>query len=200
MHPRIKTKDNEFVFDHLDEFYLFLRKFNAVRRAVFIPNESRYENCAEHSYQLSMMCWYFCIISDLKYDLEKILLYALVHDLVETHAGDTPVYNVSKSLISSKKKREHRAYEQIRHDFPEAIKLHNAIKAYETRSDQESKLVFAIDKTLPLLGNVYDCGRQMQKEGITLPQIIQRNMRKVAISKPVFGYYRYLLTQLNRYV
>lgn len=195
----MKTTDTLNDFEQLDNFYVFLRKFNSVKRAIYIPVDHRFENCAEHSFQLSLMCWYFSSLSNINYNVEKILLYSLIHDLVEVYAGDTPVFNTSKKFHSSKQRREQRAFIQICNEFPYAKELHTLMHEYEEQSDDESKLVYAVDKILPLLGNIYDCGRQMEKEGITITQIIEKNVNKISVDANALRYFNYLTLQLHKY-
>ena len=52
----------------------------------FVP-----ENDTEHSYNLAMTAWYLAKwFPELNRDL--LIRYALVHDLVEVHAGDTYIW------------------------------------------------------------------------------------------------------------
>ena len=135
-----------------------------------------------------------------KYNTEKVLFYALVHDLVEVYAGDTPVFSPSKDLHTSKAQREKEAYSKIRTQFSDTD-LHKFIYSYEHRVDKESKLVYSVDKVLPLLANVFDSGRQMQKEGITPRRmILQKNANKVSESPIVSQYFNHLIAQLMKYV
>lgn len=143
-------------FDKLVIFLNFLYKFRQVKRVANIQEEpSRRENDVEHSYMLTMYIWYICTIYKLDVDLSKVLKYSLVHDLVETYAGDTYAY-ASKSELDAKKEKEHNAFLKIKSefaDFPEMISL---IQEYEDKdiNDKEARLVYSLDKTIDPL-NAY---------------------------------------------
>lgn len=87
-------------------FSEFIIKFNQLERRIYATGENRLENDSEHSFQLAMVSWYIISTEKLKYDIDKIIKYALVHDLVEIYAGDTFFYadKASKELNVQKEK------------------------------------------------------------------------------------------------
>jgi putative hydrolase of HD superfamily len=115
------------------------------------------ENDAEHSFQLAMICWQLAETKNLKLNKTKILQYALVHDLVEVYAGDTDPHKSSESYLLSKDEREARAMKKIKKSFPNFSALSKAIEGYERKKDKESRLVYVMDKILPVI-NTYKVG------------------------------------------
>jgi putative hydrolase of HD superfamily len=69
------------------------------------------ENDTEHSYNLAMTAWYLAAYFP-ELDKNKLIRYALVHDLVEIHAGDTFAFGDAKH-IASKSEREAAALNQL---------------------------------------------------------------------------------------
>lgn len=65
-----------------------LHDFQKVERVVFVPQRDRQENDVEHSYLLAMLAWQLAEILAPQLSKEKVIKYALVHDLVEVYAGD----------------------------------------------------------------------------------------------------------------
>ncbi len=135
----------------LIKYMKFLHQFQEVERSIWLQkNKSpRNENDSEHSYQLAMVGWYLAEKLNRKLDVNKIIKYALVHDLVEVYAGDISMYNsAEKTLETTKQQRELAAIEKIKvefADFPEQIKM---IMEYENKGDPESKFVYALDKLI----------------------------------------------------
>jgi putative hydrolase of HD superfamily len=76
-------------------FVDFTIKFNQLKRTIFATGEDRLENDSEHSFQLAMVSWYIISTKRLKYNIDKVIQYALVHDLVEIYAGDTFLFRQS---------------------------------------------------------------------------------------------------------
>lgn len=121
-----------------------------IERATTVPFDlKRHENDAEHSFSLGVMALCIAPIVDRELDLPRIGTYALVHDLAEIYAGDTPVYSDPKTR-AAKPKRERIAraklHEKFGHDFPWLLSY---LDDYVDMKDEESKFVYALDKLLP---------------------------------------------------
>lgn len=134
----------------LFNFIKLLHTFQRVTRQVKIKRRNEYENDMEHSYQLAMVVWYLAQRSKLPCNQELVLKYALAHDLVEIFAGDTVAFITSKKDQASKDKREKDAGEKLKKEVPDFPALHEIIEKYEKKEDIESKLVFIVDKILPI--------------------------------------------------
>ena len=124
-----------------------------IRRDMPFPTESeRDETDGEHAFTLTMVALSLHDRLGLKLDTGKIAHYALVHDLVEVHAGDTPV-SAPEADHSMKEVKEKEAYQQIKTDFETTFPwLHKTIADYESRQDDESKFVYVLDKSMGALG------------------------------------------------
>ena len=61
------------MLNSLVNFIKFTHLFQEVKRVVLIPNENKWENDAEHSYQLALTAWYLIEKDKLKqsYLIEK---------------------------------------------------------------------------------------------------------------------------------
>ena len=115
----------------LFDFVKFLDKFREVERAIYVGNTERRENDAEHSYNLAMFAWYIVEGNNLDLDRELILKYALVHDLVETYAGDTFLFASNReNNHSNKTEREKKAKKKLLANFPEFGGLREIIDGY----------------------------------------------------------------------
>lgn len=130
------------------------------------------ENDSEHSYQLAMVSWYLATTEGKNLDIEKILKYALVHDLPEIYAGDTPLYTSDNDYLNNKKDREINSIEKIKKEFLNFGDLHKWIEKYEKQEDEESRLVYAVDKLLPIFSIFLDGGHAWKTHRLDLDTLI----------------------------
>lgn len=135
---------------NLERFIHLLHEVERVKRYVHRPGETMPGNTGEHTFELALLCWYIAKVEELNLNQEKIIKYALAHDLVEAYAGDTPAYD--KEGQKDKAKREHEAYLRITKDFSEFEELSKIIADYEIKADEESVFVYAVDKLIDPLG------------------------------------------------
>ena len=92
--------------EQLIDFINFTHEFREVVRIARSPNNKRFENDAEHSYQLAMVAWFLIEQDKLKLKKELCFMYALAHDLVEIYAGDTYIFDKDNALSKQKREKE----------------------------------------------------------------------------------------------
>lgn len=172
----------------LQRFYAMLTAYRRVIREIYSIGEERLENDVEHSYTLAMLAWYVASSLKLPLDHDKVMRYALVHDLVEVYAGDVFAYTKDAKAKAEKTGREHAAAERLRREFAEFPDLHDAIAAYERREDPESRFIYALDKLEPMLTTVADGGRIWRKHGLTLEELIAQKRSKMAGHAELLAY------------
>lgn len=151
----------------------------------FVP-----ENDTEHSYNLAMTAWYLAKwFPELNRDV--LIRYALVHDLVEVHAGDTYIYG-SKDELASKVQREAEALKKLEADWPDFESMNETIHAYETRADAESCFIYALDKIMPIMMIYIHDGYTWKKEGVTVDMLYKAKIDKIKLSPEVLPYFNQL--------
>lgn len=121
-----------------------------IERATTVPfDHKRRENDAEHSFSLGVAALCIAPLFDSNLDLARICTYALIHDLEEIYAGDTPIYSDSETR-ASKLKREQAArielHQQFGNEYPWLLRY---LDDYAELRDEESRFVYALDKILP---------------------------------------------------
>ena len=178
----------------LIEFQKLLLKFSHIERVIHRthPNQSDYtvENDTEHSYNLALTAWYLAgYFPELDRDL--VIRLALVHDLVEIHAGDTYIY-ADEVTLASKVAREAKALIQLEQEWADFPDMTQHIKAYEHRSTPEAKFVYALDKIMPMMTIFINDGYTWKQEDITLTRLKSVKESKVALSPEVIPYYNEL--------
>jgi putative hydrolase of HD superfamily len=179
------------------KFVEFINLFQQVKRRILVKSEERYENDAEHSFQLAMLCWYYASTNNLNLDIDKVIKYALVHDLVEIYAGDTYVYEKDIAYLNSKADREHQALMKITGEFADFPELPMLIAEYELRDSEEAKYVYAFDKIIPILNIFNDQGRTWQRGDVNLDMLIEAKDLKIRVSKDLVSLWEDLVRLLN---
>ena len=187
------------MLDESLKFLKLLREFERVERAIF-RTETKQENDVEHSYQLAMMSWFLATKYELPLSMDKMIRYALVHDLVEVYAGDTPSYakNTSKNTHATKKQREEEALVRIKNEFGDFKEMIDAIDAYEAKVDDESVFVYEVDKIIPALNIYIDDGFGWNKLGLTLDEIKLEKRTKVKSTKQLVDLLEEMLSRFEK--
>ncbi len=182
------------------KFIDFTHRFQLIKRQLLVTGEERNENDAEHSFQLALVGWYLIEQEKLKLDVNKVIQYALLHDLVEVYAGDLPFDQFFQDQIGSKEakvKREKLAHDQIKRDFPDFASLDSVITGYEQKSDSESCFVYALDKVLPVLNIYLDQGKSWKRDQVTLSMLRIKD-QQVALSEVVTQIWQKVVVLLEK--
>ncbi len=182
--------------DRLAELQQFIADFARVERMPQLADIDRPENDVEHSYGLALTCWFLApkIASEL--NLEKIFGYALAHDTVEIHAGDTFIFAPAAEL-ASKSDREDAALVSLRADWPDFPELTDAAAGYKEKRDEEARFVYAVDKLLPvLMVNLGEKSAFWERHAITLEMEVA-NKKTILTSPIVAPYYQKLIEWLE---
>lgn len=175
------------------KFQRFLIAMSEIERLIHFPdskNVDRLENNSEHSYSLAMTAWY---IADYypKFNKNKLIRYALVHDLVEVYSGDELAIGRSKEAEKAKREREEQALVKLAQDWHDAPSIIEAIKQYEGRTDLESQFIYALDKLMPLFLNILGEGKTWKAYDFKLEAVLKAKDSKIAISPEVNELWQY---------
>jgi putative hydrolase of HD superfamily len=135
----------------------------------------RYENSAEHSWQLAVMVLSLSRYAAAPIDVLRTIKMLLLHDIGEIDTGDTIVY--ATALREEKKKEEQAAVERIYGILPEEL-AHEFLALwleFEAAETPEAKFAHAMDRTVPIILNLANHGQSWRENGIRYEQVIQRN-------------------------
>lgn len=177
--------------------------FYGIKRDMYIPAENeRRENDAEHSWSLAVLALILANTVDPKLRLDKVLSYALIHDLVEIYAGDTSVW-APKKLRETKETREKIATTKLRLNLLNYPDFFDLIREYRDQQNDESKFIYALDKlhnSLTVFSGKETYFRAHNK--ITKEQVDQKakeQRAKAATHSGVVDYYDQLLKEVDRH-
>lgn len=140
------------------DFIKEIDKIKFIQRKTKLINSDRPENDAEHSWHLAMMAIVLAEHARVAVDVLKVVKMVLIHDIVEIDAGDTFIYDTTKSHVNTVDER--RAAQRIfgilpREQADELIALWEEFEAGET---PEAKFARAMDRLEPLLQNTSNNG------------------------------------------
>ena len=180
---------NQFALNLNDmmQFSQLMIRLQDVVRAIHVPGRDVKENDVEHSYHLAMMGWYLNISGHLGYGSDKLIRYALIHDLAEAYAGDVSALD-EKARIG-KTQREDVALKRIAEEFPLAEAIIDTVRGYETLIDDEAKFIYALDKLMPMVMVYLADGRTWREDNQGFKVMHECQGPKIAISEPVSQLY-----------
>lgn len=165
--------------------------FMKVRRDIYFPTEpDRLETDGEHAYTLSVIAITLCERMKLDLDTGLIAKYALVHDLVEAHAGDVSA-RADDAALAQKAKREHEAFLLIKERHVEhAPWIAEHIEMYEKRTNDEARFVYATDKLMGAFSWLAGDGTNWasnypDKDGKDYRKVVERLRKKASVYPPL---------------
>lgn len=155
----------------------------SIERQTSTFNVLRKENSAEHSWHLAMSVYVFKQYAIKELSLEKCLLLALIHDVVEIDSGDTFVYDNQSDKAQLEEQTLLRLTTILNNQTSEEIK--SLWYEYESNISNEAQYVNALDRFLPIYANYLGKGFSWKKHGIKRSQVIDRNKNKIILGLPI---------------
>lgn len=156
------------------EFIIELEKLKAVHRRTKPLGLDRYENSAEHSWQVSLLALVLAKFANEKIDVERVIKMLLVHEFGEIDADDTFFFDSAGR--DEAKEKEAEGVRRILAILPEekADELWELWNEYENGDSPEAKYARAIDRVMPMLQNLYNNKQSWTENGITKEQILTK--------------------------
>ena len=140
------------------EFLSIADKMKTVERQSLLIDKSRRENNAEHSWHFALMAmtlFEHCAIEGV--DLNRVLKMAIVHDLVEIYADDSPAMDISAQ--TDKAEREQAAADKLFVLLPtnQATEYRTLWEEFDAMQTPDAIYAAAIDR-LQSFNNIYKSG------------------------------------------
>lgn len=140
--------------------------FGQVRRLTEHPDGER-ESDATHTVMLTLIAAQLAVYQGLHQ--HEVVMHALVHDLAEAYAGDTPtLHPLSPEERAAKEKREADALAKICHLTPYIGSL---VTDYEQRTSAAARFVWVLDKAMPKLTHAWNGCAVPKRHGMTLEDL-----------------------------
>jgi putative hydrolase of HD superfamily len=156
------------------DFILELDKLKGVTRKVRPLGLDRYENSAEHSWQLAMLAFSLAPHAGSAIDLDRVIGMLLVHDIGEIDTGDTMVF--IEEGLKERKAGELAAVIRIFGMLPEpqGAKLLSLWQEFEDGETPEARFAHAVDRAMPVLLNLANRGQSWRENGISYERVVRR--------------------------
>lgn len=157
------------------DFILQMDKEKQILRQTHIHGYSRQETDAEHAWHMALMTMVLAEYSNEPIDVLHTIEMLITHDLVEVDAGDTYAYDAEGA--KTKEVREKAAADRIYGLLPEdqGKRLRALWDEFEASETPEAKFAHVMDNLQPMMLNAANDGRDWEKHGVYLEQILKRN-------------------------
>ncbi len=156
------------------DFILELEKLKGVTRKVKPLGLERYENSAEHSWQLALMAASLARFAESPIEINRVISMLLVHDIGEIDAGDTMFF--VEGGWDERKAAELAAVTRIFGLLPDGqgeafLALWQEFDRGETA---EARFAQAVDRAMPVLLNLNNNGQSWRENGISYERVVRR--------------------------
>lgn len=156
------------------DFVLEIDKLKRVLRKVRPLGLERYENAAEHSWQIAMLAMSLEPFADPAIDLSRVVAMLLVHDVGEIDAGDT--FFFAEGHGGEAKVQERACVERVFALLPEPQRARFLALWSEMHEGEtpEARFANAVDRAMPVLLNLSNEGQSWRENGVSHAQVIGR--------------------------
>ena len=187
--PREKT------LQPIIDFIRELDKLKGVERKTRPLGLARFENSAEHSWQLAVFAMALSNYAERPIRLERVVSMLLLHDIGEIDTGDTIAYALEG--MEQRKVAEQAAVKRICAILPgePGNQFESLWLEFEAAETPEAKFAHAMDRSIPIILNLANNGQSWRENGIRYEQVIKRNGPAVQAGCPAL--WAYLQQQLD---
>lgn len=156
------------------DFVLEVDALKAVTRKTRPPGLDRYENSAEHSWQIALWAAAMAPQCAPEVDAARVVGMLLVHDLGEIDTGDTLVY--ATEGWDERKAAEQAAVQRIFGRLPNGrgAALLALWQEFEAAETPEARFAHALDRAMPALLNLAHEGQSWRENGISHQRVVAR--------------------------
>jgi putative hydrolase of HD superfamily len=177
------------------DFIRELDKLKGVERKTRPLGLARFENSAEHSWQLGVLAMALSRYAEGPVNLERVVSMLLLHDIGEIDIGDTIAY--ATEGMEQRKVAEQAAVKRICAILPRDVsdKFDSLWQEFEDAQTPEAKFAHAMDRSIPIILNLANNGQSWRENGIRYEQVIKRNGPAVEAGCPAL--WAYLKEQLD---
>ncbi|MEA9414420.1 HD domain-containing protein [Flavobacterium sp. PL02] len=177
------------------DFIKEIDKVKYIQRKTKLFNSDRNENDAEHSWHLAMMTIVLAEHSNVPIDVLKVLKMVLIHDIVEIDAGDTFIYDTTKSHDNTDEERI--AAERIFGLLPkeQAQEFIAIWEEFEAGLTNEAKFAKSMDRLEPLLQNTSNNGGTWREFNVDYEKVHEKKKVIQEGSDTIWNYAENLINE-----
>lgn len=171
------------------DFILELDKLKGVTRKTRPLGLARYENSAEHSWQIALMAASLAHYAESPVDISRVIGMLLVHDIGEIDTGDTMVF--VEGGWEERKAAELAAVTRIFGLLPEhrGDAFLAQWQEFEHGDTPEARFARSVDRAMPVLLNLSNQGQSWRENGISYERVVRRVAPEVNAGCPALWNY-----------
>jgi len=156
------------------DFILELDRLKGVTRKTRPVGLDRYENSAEHSWQIALLAASLVQYAEAPVDINRVMAMLLVHDVGEIDTGDTMFY--TEGGWPERKAAERAAVTRIFTMLPEpqSSMFLSLWEEFENNQTPESHFANAADRAMPVILNLANKGQSWRENGISYERVVSR--------------------------
>lgn len=171
------------------DFILELDKLKGVTRKTRPLGLARYENAAEHSWQIALLAISLAPHAEPGIELHRVIGMLLVHDIGEIDTGDTMAF--VEGGWDERKAAERAAVARIFGILPEPQRA--ALLAlwheFDEERTPEARFANAVDRAMPVLLNLANEGQSWRENGISHERVVRRIAPQIRAGCPALWDY-----------
>lgn len=159
-----EVKDEKPSIDSIITLSNELAGLGNIDRATLLPG-GRNESDSHHSFSLALIAYDICQKYCPELDLDMVIRFALVHDLLEIITGDEDTLMLSPLQLHEKHQREQIAWQELEarlHDYPALL---DDLRSYEKFDTPEAATIWVVDKTATIWTHFWDQGQSLHSRG-----------------------------------
>ena len=149
-------------------------KLKAVLRKTKPVGLARYENSAEHSWQVSLLALLLARYAPQPVDPLRVVEILMVHDIPEIDSGDQIVYQGASPARADAERRAARRIFGLLPE-PQAAWCMARWEEYEARESNEAVFAYAVDRLMPILHNLKNDGQSWRENQVPLEKVLAVN-------------------------
>jgi putative hydrolases of HD superfamily len=156
------------------DFILEVDRLKGVERKIRPLRLKRYENSAEHSWQIALLAASLAEYAETAVDINRVVLMLLVHDIGEIDVGDTMVFAVGG--WDERKDAELAAVTRMCALLPEKRggEFLQLWREFEDGETAAARFAHAVDRAMPVLLNLNNHGQSWRENGISYERVVER--------------------------
>lgn len=156
------------------DFVLEIDRLKGVTRKVKPIGDDRYENSAEHSWQIALFAATLAHLADSPVEVDRVIAMLLVHDLGEIDTGDTIVFE--EHGWEERKAAELAAVTRIFGWLPDGRgeRFVDLWREFEAAESADARFANAIDRAMPALLNLANEGQSWRENAIAHDRVVRR--------------------------
>ena len=177
------------------DFILEIDKLKGVARKTRPLGLDRYENSAEHSWQIALLAASLSGYAAAPIDINRVILMLLVHDIGEIDTGDTIFF--AEEGWAERKSDELAAVKRIFGLLPktQAALYLDLWQEFEAAKTPEARFANAADRAMPVLLNLANNGGSWRENGISYARVVGKIAPPIQAGCPAL--WDYLLPRLE---